>query len=210
MSSLPRFIRLALASALLASTAVATHAADTDGVRVRGTVIARAGDTLQVQTREGPAVSIALSAGWGVSAVKAMALADIRPGDYVGIASEKSVTGGDGAIEVLVFPAEMKGTGEGSFDWDVKPQSTMTNGSVTNATNGAVLGVAGRTLTVGYHGQSRAISVEADTPVVTLVPGTADDVHPGVAVFVPAQRSADGKLSAGRVIVGKDGVVPRM
>ena len=32
--------------------------------------------------------------------------------------------------EVLVFPAAMKGTGEGSFDWDLKPGSTMTNADV--------------------------------------------------------------------------------
>jgi hypothetical protein len=32
----------------------------------------------------------------------------------------------------------------------------------------------------------------------------------GAAVFVPAQRAADGALSAARVLVGKDGVVPPM
>jgi hypothetical protein len=38
--------------------------------------------------------------------------------------------GGDGAIEVLIFPPAMKGTGEGSYPWDLKPKSTMTNGTV--------------------------------------------------------------------------------
>jgi hypothetical protein len=206
-----RFARLARASALLAAIAAAAaaapaSAADAAGVRVRGTVIALAGDTLQVQTREGAAVSIALAPGWSASAVVKLSPADIKPGDYVGVASEPTVTGGDGALEVLVFPPAMKGTGEGSAGWDLKPQSTMTNGSVADA----VTAVDGSSVTVTYHGQSRKISIAADTPVVTLAPATRDDVRPGAAVFVPAQRSADGTLSAGRLVVGKNGVAPPM
>jgi hypothetical protein len=45
---------------------------------------------------------------------------------------------------------------------------------------------------------------------VTLGPGDKALLAPGAAVFVPAQRAADGTLSAGRVLVGKDGVVPPM
>src|SRR5271157_4982172 len=65
-----------------------------------------------------------------------------QAGDFVGIASMPKPSGGDGAIEVLVFPAALKGTGEGSYPWDLKPGSTMTNATVANA----VKDIDGRTL----------------------------------------------------------------
>ena len=134
MSSIPssKLARIIFAGALLvAGAASSAFAADT--VRVRGTVTALSGSTLQVKSREGANVTIALAPGWAVSTVVKVPLASIKPGDFVGIASQQTAAGTDGALEVLVFPAAMKGTGEGSYDWDLKPQSSMTNGSVTEA-----------------------------------------------------------------------------
>jgi hypothetical protein len=73
-----------------------------------------------------------------------------------------------------------------------------------------VKSVEGTTVNVVYHGQSRKIVVTPATPVVTFAPAVNADVKPGAAVFVPASRADDGKLSTGQVVVGKDGVVPPM
>jgi len=201
-----KFVALAVAGALVAALAApAAFAADT-AVRVRGTVVAIAGDTLKVKSREGADLTIAMTTGWRVAAVSAMTVADIKPGDYVGIASLPKASGGDDALEVLVFPPAMKGMGEGNRDWDLKPDSSMTNGSVDEA----VQSVDGRTVNVTYHGQSKKITVPNGTPVVTLAPATLADIKAGVPVFVSAQKAADGKLSAGQMIVGKNGVVPPM
>jgi hypothetical protein len=207
MSPVPssKLVRTVFASALLAvGAASSAFAADT--VRVRGTVTALSGNSLQVKSREGANVTIALAPGWAVSTVVKVPLASIKPGDFVGIASQQTAGGTDGALEVLVFPAAMKGTGEGSYDWDLKPQSSMTNGSVTEA----VTSVDGSTVNVMYHGQSKKIAITAATPIVTFAPATVADIKPGAPVFVPAQRAADGTLSAGRLVVGKDGVAPPM
>jgi hypothetical protein len=175
-------------------------------VHVRGTVASLNGSTLAVKTREGPTEAVALKPGSKVMGVVAASLADIKPGDFVGVASLPRAAGGDGAVEVLVFPAAMKGTGEGSYPWDLKPKSTMTNATVTNA----VKDVEGRTLTLAYKGGERKISVAESTPIVTFAPATEADLKPGAAVFVPAQRGADGALSAGFVAVGTKGVAPPM
>ena len=103
-----------------------------DNVRVRGTVASLEGSTLTVKTREGPTSALALKPGWKVTGVAAASLGDVKPGDFVGIASLPTASGGDGAIEVLIFPPAMKGTGEGSYPWDLKPKSAMTNGTVLN------------------------------------------------------------------------------
>jgi hypothetical protein len=190
----------------LALATLAAGAAQADGVRVRGTVVSVTGDTLLVKSREGADVPIALNLGWKAGGIAKAKLADIKPGDFVGIASLPGAKGGDGALEVLIFPPAMRGTGEGSYGWDLKPNSSMTNGSVSEA----VQSVDGTTVKVVYHGQSKKITIAPNTPIVTFAPAVNADVKPGAAVFVPADRATDGKLSTTRVVVGKDGVVPPM
>jgi hypothetical protein len=143
---------------------------------------------------------------WKVSSVAKASVDDIKEGDFVGIASLPTAEGGDGALEVLIFPAAMKGTGEGSYAWDLKPNSSMTNATVANA----VKSVEGHTVTVTYKGGQKKISITDGTPVVTFAPAVEADLKSGATVFVPSEKAADGSLSSGRVVVGTNGVVPPM
>jgi hypothetical protein len=108
-------------------------------------------------------------------------------------------------LEVVVFPASMKGTGEGDYAWDLKPKSNMTNGTVAKA----VKQVNGQTVTVAYHGGSRKITITDKTPVVTFAPAKKSDLKPNAPVFVGAKKDGT-KISAQRVIVGHDGITPPM
>jgi hypothetical protein len=177
-----------------------------DAVRVRGEIVSLDGSTLTVKTREGPTAALALKPGWKVAGVANASVDDIKNGDFVGVASLPGASGGDAAIEVLVFPPALKGTGEGSYPWDLKPKSSMTNATVTHA----VKDVDGHKLTLAYQGGERTISIPPDAPVVTFAPATPADVKPGAIVFVPAERGADGALTTGFVVVGTNGVVPPM
>jgi hypothetical protein len=196
----------ALAFAFLVAAGVsAAGAAET--VHVRGTIVGLDGSTLTVKTREGPNAAVMLKPGFKVAGIAKASVDDIKPGDFVGIASLPTSSGGDGAIEVLVFPPAMKGTGEGSYPWDLKPKSSMTNATVTNA----VKGVEGRTLDLSYSGgKEKKISIPDGVPIVTFSPATEADLKPGATVFVPAQKGDDGALAAGFVAVGKNGVDPPM
>lgn len=195
-------IALFAASAFVLS-AVSAQAASS--VHVRGTIEAVNGQTMTVKTREGPTDTIDLSGDWKISGVAKASIHDIKPGDFVGIASVSKKNGGNGALEVVVFPASMKGTGEGDYAWDLKPKSNMTNGTVAKA----VKQVNGQTVTVAYHGGSRKITITDKTPVVTFVPAKKSELKPGAAVFVAAKK--DGmKMSAQRVLVGQNGAVPPM
>ncbi len=198
--------RLASAVAVAALLAAAPPARAAEPVHVRGAIMSLDSSTLTVKTREGATAALALKPGWKVTGVAAASVGDIKPGDFVGIASLPREAGGDGAVEVLVFPAAMKGTGEGSYPWDLKPNSTMTNATVSSA----VKDVEGRTLTLSYKGGEKTISVPDGTPVVTFAQATQADLKPGAPVFVPAERGRDGTLSAGFVVVGENGVAPPM
>ncbi|PSH57225.1 hypothetical protein FY050_03760 [Phyllobacterium endophyticum] len=194
----------------IASTAILAppvHAEDKKAaqVHIRGSIVSYSASSLKVTTREGETVDVALADGWKVSSVANAKVTDIKPGDFVGIASLPKQGGGDGALEVLIFPPALKGAGEGSYGWDLKPDSSMTNATVANA----VKDVDGRTVTVSYHGKEKKISIPDGTPVVTFAPATKDDLIPGAVVFVPAEKTVTGSI-AHQVLVGKKGVVPPM
>jgi hypothetical protein len=100
----------------------------------------------------------------------------------------------------------MKGTSEGSFGWDLKPNSTMTNATVAKT----VKEVDGHSVTLTYHGTEKTIAIAEGTPIVTFAPAVPADLKPGAAVFVNGEKNAAGSISARRVVVGTNGVVPPM
>src|ERR1700740_2670578 len=161
---LPQAFGGAIAVLAFLGIAVLSPAQAAETVRVRGTIVGLDGSTLTVKTREGPNAVLMMKPGWKMAGVAKASLEDIKPGDFVGIASLPTAAGGDGAVEVLVFPPAMKGTGEGSYPWDLKPKSSMTNATVTNA----VKGVEGRSLDLSYSGgKEKKISIPHGGPTLT-------------------------------------------
>ncbi|MFA6154216.1 hypothetical protein [Mesorhizobium sp.] len=202
---LPALVAIGLAAFPLLTGPVRADEQKAQQLHVRGTVETLGASVLKVKTREGETVDVTLADGWKVAAVARAQVADIKPGDFVGIASMPKAEGGDGALEVLIFPPALRGAGEGSYGWDLKPKSSMTNATVANA----VKDIQGRTLTVSYNGQQKKIAIPDGTPVVTLAAATKDDLVPGAVVFIIAEKAAEGVLGR-QIIVGKDGVVPPM
>jgi hypothetical protein len=127
-------------------------------------------------------------------------------GSFIGTAAVPQADGRLKAQEVHILPEAMRGAGEGHRAWDLTPDSTMTNATV----EGAVSDVAGRVLTLSYPGGKQELVVPPGTPIVTLAPGDASLLKPGNHVFLGATQSPDGNLSASRITVGKDGLVPPM
>ncbi|MFJ6326365.1 MULTISPECIES: hypothetical protein [unclassified Rhizobium] len=192
---------------LTIATLAALHSVSAaERVKVRGTVESLDGDTLKVKSRDGNEVKVALKSGWNATGVVKADVADIKPGDFVGIASQPTDSGINGAIEVVIFPAAMKGTGEGDRPWDSAPNGSMTNATVANA----VTSVNGPTLTLTYKGGERKINIPKGTPVVTLASATKADVKPGAGVFISGERTDDSTVSADRVAVGLNGTMPPM
>jgi hypothetical protein len=175
-------------------------------VNVRGTIESVAGKTLVIKTREGGEATITLADDLVVNSVTKASIDNIKEGDFVGIANVPKSEGTSSALEVVIFPAALKGTGEGNYAWDLKPNSSMTNATVANA----VKGVDGRTVTVTYRGGQKKIAIPDNTPIVALAVGKADDLKGGAAVFAPSEFGADSKFTTHRVVVGTDGVVPPM
>lgn len=187
-----------VAGALLLASAVAS--AQTP-MRIRGTITSFEGDVLSVKTRDGKDVKINLAPNFAVAAAKAVTLADFGLGSYVGSTAKKNAAGVLVASEVHRLPPAAPA---GHTPWDTAPGDTMTNANV-----GAVVKVAGgNELTLEHKGGSQKILVPDGTPIVDFVPGDKSLLVSGATVFVGAQVAADGKITAARVAVSKDGVKP--
>jgi hypothetical protein len=182
---------------LLASAAVGAQTP----MRIRGTVMSFEGDVLSVKTRQGQDVKINLAPNFAVVAAKAVTLADFGPGAYVGSTAKKNAAGQLVASEVHRLPPQ---AAAGHTPWDTAPGDTMTNANVAKVVKTA----GGNELTLEYKDGSQKILVPEGTPIVDFVPGDKSLLVPGATVFVGASQGADGKLTAGRIAVSKDGVKP--
>src|SRR5215510_3731240 len=184
-------------------------------VRVRGTIDQIEGSMMIVKSREGDTLRIKLADEGKVVALVKASLADIKPNSFVGSTAMPQPDGTWKAVEVHIFPEEMRGTGEGDRPYDYKPQSTMTNGTVnglvrTAMTTGTVANEEGATLTLNYKDGSKKIDVTPETVIVRYMPGTREELKPGASIYIPAAtRQADGSLLTARVNVGR-GVAPPM
>lgn len=180
-------------------------AAQTTATRVRGTVERTDGRVLVVAAREGGTVSVNLPDPPRISAVVRRTLADIGPGTFVGVTGMPMPDGSQRAVAVALLPEAARANSFHSA-WDLAPESTMTNATVAET----VKGVSGDTLKVSYKDGEKTIVVPPEAAIVGFAPAGPADLKPGVRVVVFAQRSTDGALTAGNVVVGRDGVDPPM
>jgi hypothetical protein len=183
----------------LAGTAVAQTQA-----RVRGTITAVDGSMLSVKTREGQDLRMEIAPDATYSYMKKLSLDDVKPGTPLGTSA---VTGPDGkivALELHLFPAGRPAPNEGHRPWDLAPNSTMTNGTVSAVVEAG----NGRELTLSYKDGTQRVVVPADIPIVTSQAGDRSLLAVGEYAFIAATVAADGRMTAQRLQVSKDGVRP--
>ena len=193
------------ALALIAMSSYAL-AQQTSPSRVRGTLESVDGETLMVKSRSGEDVKLTMTGDIRVVGIVKIALSDIKVGSFIGTTTVPGPDGGNNAVEVHVFPEDMRGTGEGSRPYDLKPNSTMTNATVAQT----VAGNDGHTLTIKYKDGEKKVVVGPDTPVVTYVPAGKSDLQPGAKVIAFMKKLPDGSFETNRVSVGRDGLTPPM
>jgi hypothetical protein len=174
--------------------------------RLRGTIEGVDGDVLAIKSRGGEDLRLRMTDDIRVVGIVKISLADIKVGSFIGTTTVPGPDGGENAIEVHVFPEDMRGTGEGSRPFDLRPNSTMTNATVAES----VAGNDGHTLLVKYKDGEKKIVVTPDTPVVTYVPAEKSELKAGAKVIAAMKKLPDGSFETNRVSVGRDGLTPPM
>src|SRR5579871_979259 len=206
---LPMFSTLQrmLAAAMFAIICFALPASAQETLRIRGTIEKIDGAVYVVKNRDGAEVKLTVIDPNLYVAIVKSSMADIKPGQFVGATGVTQPDGSQKAIEVHIFPESMRGTGEGHYDWDLRPNTKMTNANVEQT----VAGVDGPVLTAKYKDGEKKIMVTPETQVVSYVIGDKADLKPGIKIFVgAAKKGADGTWTTPRVTYGKDGLQPPM
>jgi hypothetical protein len=195
-----------LAAAIVVMSFVPVASAQ-ETLRIRGTIEKVDGAVYVVKNRDGAEVKLSVIDPQLYVAIVKSTMADIKPGMFVGATGMTQPDGNQKAIEVHIFPESMRGTGEGHYDWDLRPNTKMTNANVEQT----VAGVDGPVLSVKYKDGEKKILVTPETAVVTYVVGDKGDLKPGIKIFVgAAKKGADGTGTTPRVTYGKDGLTPPM
>jgi hypothetical protein len=199
-----RTIRLALVGAIFAASCAAATA---QTLRVRGTIAKADGNVLSLKSSDGAELKLTLTDNATIVAVVKASMADIKEGTFLGSAAMPQADGSQKALEVHIFPEQMRGTGEGHRPYAPVPNSTMTNGSTSGA---MVTGVDGSTMVVKYKDGEKKIVVPPNAPILRYEIGNKSDLKAGARFTVLAEsKKPDGTLEANRINVGRDGVVPQ-
>ena len=176
-------------------------------IRIRGSITAFDGHELQVKTRDGKDLKVGIGDATKISMLTPLKLKDIKQGSFVGVTA---IQHGPGtplqAREVHLFTPAQRGTGEGHYDWDLEPGSSMTNANV----DAIVSTNNGKELKLSYKGGSQQILVTGDVPIVAIKPADKSLLQAGAQIFCIAQQAADGSLTAQHISVGEHGLKPPM
>jgi hypothetical protein len=224
---------LGLAIATSALTSSAAFATTGTPERVRGVIASAAANSVTVDPYAGKPLAVALNGHTAYLKVEKSSLDKVEKGSFIGTAT-KDVGGTQVALEVVIFPPSLRGTGEGHYAWDkiadttlsggAQTSSSMTNGNVTavstslpdvnsSMTNGDVAAAKSQGgvthLVVTYKGGKQDVLVPPTAPIVTFRPGTKAEVAKGDDVFIKATKTVSG-LVANAVAVGIGGVKPPM
>jgi hypothetical protein len=200
--------QVCVAAALAATFALGSVSAQAQAqnVRVRGTIEKLDGNVLTVKSRDGAELKLTLKDDVRVGGVVKAKLADVKPDTNVAITSRPRPDGSLEAYELRIFPAGQPFNSFHSDNWDLMPNSKMTNGALQTS----IAGVDGQVLTVKYKVQGkpdeeRQLVVTPKTIIATTVAGTKADLKPGLKVFVAgAPKLADGTLDVAAIQVEKE------
>ena len=192
-----------LVALLAGALALATPFADAQQKtqRIRGTITALDGNVLSVKTREGQDLKVELTGKATVATPKAITLAELKQGSYVGVTTRKD---GDTlvAVEVHTLPPTAK---PGFYPWDLAPNTMMTNANVASVAQVS----GGQELVMEMKDGKQKILVPPGTPIVTATPADRSFLKPGEYVFFNADVGADGKYTtSARIQVSHGGVKP--
>lgn len=189
--------RSTIIGALFALAAVPALGQSSSAVRVSGTVDKVDATSITLKNHVSGAVeSFRLAPNWLAVENKPATLADIKPNDFVASAAVRGVDGKLHSTELRIFPAAMRGSGEGQRPMNDARNQTMTNADVT----GAAVVNGSNDIKVKFQGGESELVLDPGVPVTRIEAVDKARVKPGVEVRLQGLRSADG-VTVSRVTI---------
>lgn len=184
-------LKIALITAMVAMTSTAGAQTTT---AVRGVVSTFDGKAIAVKTDDGKAVNVHVGEKTEIVFTQPIQISEIKPGDFLGITSDKRTDGSLLAFEIRRFP---KPSNPGHRPFSGNSDQTMTNATVS----AIVQASKNREITVTYEGGTQKIMVPENASVSMLVPGNQSQLVPNARVFATAVQADGGNLVARRIQV---------
>src|ERR1700746_310026 len=147
-------------------------------VRIRGTIENLNGQVLTIKGNDGQTMTVKLTDNFIVIGINRVSIDEISSGKFIGTTTVGERNGALVALEVHIFPENMRGTGEGHYDWDLRPTSKMTNANVATITS---IG-KDRVLDVQYKGGEKKVLVPEKAVIVSFTPADRSELKPGAQV----------------------------
>jgi len=197
------------------------------GQRIRGTIEELNGPFLTLKTADRKTVTLGVTMGTRVIHNRLLKLTDLQTGWYIGVAALKGPDGKLRAQAIRVYPANMRGQGEGEYPTD--PANVMrlvVNGAVSSVTPGGIGGV----LTISFRGgapdETGACTGRAEpsqlgcngtadiqfargVPIIAIEGGDVSMLLPGASVTASAVPDANGTLVADAITIERDAPPPK-
>jgi hypothetical protein len=212
--------------AVPAAPTAATVAPGSASQHYRGTLAEFDGPFLTLTLTGKKTVTLGMTTATRIVHDRALGLADLLPGSYVGVAALKGADGKLRAQAIRVYPASMRGQGEGEYPIDpTNPMRLLINGAVTAATPGGIGGV----VSLAFHGAADAaatactgravpggcngaadVQYARGVPIVAIENGDTSQLLPGATVSVSAAPDPTGTLVATIVTVERDAPPPKV
>ena len=203
-TSLGHIYKVSSALAFAALLATALPAAGQQGQRIAGDFTAVTATEATLKPDAGDPVQIRLAPNLIVARLEKATSAALKPGVFVGVGARPQPDGSQKAVQIVIFPEEMRGVGEGHRAWGVMPEATMTNGAIAET----VQSVDGPNFSLSYKGGEQKVTTPANASILALRLSTRAELKPGARGQVVATKQPDGSLSAARVTIWADGVTP--
>ena len=121
---------------------------------VRGTISKVDGNVILLKSTDRADLRLTLAENAMIVAVVKASMADIKEGTFLGSAAVPQPDGTQKAVEVHIFPEQMRGIGEGHRLFAPVPSGTMTNGSASGPT---VTHIDGSTIVVKYKDRKSVV-----------------------------------------------------
>lgn len=190
-------MKLLAAGFIAGMIAILSVAADAQtATRIRGTVADFDGKALTVKIRGDQNSRVLVARNTEIVFTQPIAIADIKPGDLLGVTSTKGADGSLTAVEVRRFPKPLN-PGHGPLDR--RDDQTMTHATVATVMEAG----KGRELTLTYDGGAQKILVPEGASISMLLPGERAQLVPGAMVDLTAAPGTDGQLIARSIHVSK-------
>lgn len=204
LSPFTRLLQAVCLPATLAALLALPATGQQGALRLAGVFTEVTATGAQLLPASGKPVTIVFAESLTVARLDKATPAEIKPGLFVGVGARPQKDGSQQAVQIVIFPETMRGTGEGHRAWGVMPEATMTNGAIAET----VQSVSGPDFTLTYKGGTQKVTTPADASILALRLVSRADLTSGARGQAAVTRRDDGTLTAARVTLWAEGVEP--